>query len=350
MITPFSINQRAIGPGSPCFIIAEAGVNHNGDVAMARRLVEAAVAAGADAIKFQTFKAAKLASACAPKANYQLATTSGKETQQAMLQKLELPHDAHLDLMALCKERGIIFLSSPFEEESASFLKNIGVAALKIPSGEITNFPFLQHVADLGLPLILSTGMATLAEVDEGMRVLREAGCNNVALLHCVSNYPAAPADCNLRAMATMEAAFKVAIGFSDHTLGAEVAHAAVALGATIIEKHITLDKTMEGPDQPASLEPQELINFVRGIRAVESSLGNGRKEPALSERNTAMVARKSIVAAATIPAGTVIARSMVFMCRPGTGLSSKMLPHVVGRKAKSPIPAGQTLELAHLA
>jgi N-acetylneuraminate synthase len=350
MNKPFTINQRVIGAGAPCFIIAEAGVNHNGDMAMARSLVEAAADAGADAVKFQTFKAAKLTSAHAPKANYQLATTSAAETQQAMLQKLELPHAAHLELIELCRQRGIMFMSSPFEEESASFLVKIGVSALKIPSGEITNFPFLQHIARLGLPLIMSSGMATLAEVDEGLRVLRESGCTNVALLHCVSNYPAAPADCNLRAMATMEAAFQVPVGFSDHTLGVEVSLAAVALGATIIEKHITLDKSLPGPDQPASLEPQELIAFVRGIRAVESSLGDGRKEPALSERNTAMVARKSIVAAADIAAGTTIDRSMVFMSRPGTGLPSKLLPLVVGRTAKTAIAAGATLEMAQLA
>lgn len=345
----FTINHRVIGASAPCFIIAEAGVNHNGDMEIARRLVEAAADAGADAVKFQTFKAAKFVSAHAPKANYQLANTSASETQMAMLQKLELSHAAHFELIDLCRQRDILFLSSPFEEESASFLAEINVAALKIPSGEITNIPFLQYVAGLGCPIILSSGMATLAEVDEALRTLRESGCYSVGLLHCVSNYPAVPADCNLRAMETMATAFQVPVGFSDHTLGSEVAFAAVALGATIIEKHITLDKNMSGPDQLTSLEPQELIKFVRGIRAVESALGDGRKEPAASERNTAMVARKSIVAVTEILAGAVIERWMLSMQRPGTGLPAKLLPLVLGRQARTHIPAGTTLEVAHL-
>lgn len=349
MSQQLTFGTRRIGPDSPCFIIAEAGVNHNGDMEMARKLIDVAANAGADAVKFQTFKAEKLVSAHGRKALYQLASTSNEESQREMLRKLELPRQEHLGLMRLCAERGIMFLSSPFEEESATFLAELGVSGLKLPSGEITNYPFLEHVGRLKLPVILSTGMSTLADVDEGLSALRGAGCPAVALLHCVSNYPADPAACNLRAMDTLTTAFQVPVGFSDHAIGMEVSLAAVARGACLVEKHITLDKSLPGPDQRASMAPEEFKAFVRAIRVVESALGDGRKVPVASERDTAEVARKSIVANVDIPAGVRIERSMLAMRRPGTGMPAKLISLVAGRMARTAISEGTTLEWSHV-
>jgi N-acetylneuraminate synthase len=342
--TPIHIGPRTVGGAASCFIIAEAGVNHNGDLRLAKTLVDIAAGAGADAVKFQTFKADKLVSPAAPKAAYQKAATGETDSQLDMVKKLELPFAAFRELADHCRQRGILFLSTPFEQESADFLDELGMPAIKVPSGEITNLPFLAYLAGKGKPLIVSTGMATLAEVETAVQTIRRAGNEQVALLHCVSNYPADPGDCNLRAMQTMATAFAVPVGYSDHTLGIEVSLAAVALGASIIEKHFTSDRSLPGPDHRASADPAELRALVAGIRKVEASLGHGRKEPAASEDNTALVARKSLIAACDIPAGTVVTEAHIAVMRPGTGLPPSMMPRLVGRRARAVIARGTLL------
>ena len=349
-MTPFAIASRQVGPGGPCFVIAEAGVNHNGDLARALRLIEVAAEAGADAVKFQTFCADRLVTREAPKACYQLETTDAGESQYEMLRQLELSRADHVALLGHCAKHGILFLSTPFDEESAAMLAELGVAAFKIPSGEITNLPFLAAVAAWKKPIILSTGMATEAEVRTAVECLRQSGHGQLALLHCVSNYPADPADVNLRAMAAMAATFGVPVGFSDHTLGIDIATAAVALGACIIEKHFTLDRTLPGPDHRASVEPDELAQLVRSIRRVESALGHGRKEPVASELNTAQVARKSLVAAHDLAAGTLLTEAAIGIKRPGTGLAPALRPQLVGRGLKSAVPAGTVFTWEHFA
>jgi N-acetylneuraminate synthase len=340
------VESRRIGPGYPCFIIAEAGVNHNGSVELATRLVDAAVEAGADAVKFQTFKAERLVTPDAPKADYQVQATDISESQLEMLRRLELSREDHLELFSYCRRKGILFMSTPFDEESADLLEELGVPAFKIPSGELTNLPFLTHVARKGRAMIVSTGMSYLDEVKDAVQAVAETGNMNLALLHCVSTYPANPADVNLRAMHTMAAAFNVPVGYSDHTLGIEVALAAVALGACVVEKHFTLDRTLPGPDHRASLEPDELAALVRGSRVVEKALGHARKEPSASETNTAAVARKSLVAKWDIRTGSMLTEEMITLKRPGTGLPAAMRSKIVGRKAKQDIPAGTFLTL----
>jgi len=345
-VSPRSVQfgDRRIGVGYPCFLIAEAGVNHNGDLSLAHRLVDVAADAGADAVKFQTFKTERLVTADAPKAAYQKRTTGEDESQFQLLKRLELTHEMHLELMAHCQSRNLLFLSTPFEEESADELVQLGLKVLKLPSGELTNLPFMDHVARKKIPVILSTGMGSLGEVEQAVQIFQAAGNAQLVLLHCVSNYPTDPADCNLRAMRTMEAAFGLPVGFSDHTDGIQIALAAVALGACVIEKHFTLDRNAPGPDHRASLEPDELTKMIHGIRSVESALGDGRKLPATTERNTAEVARKSIVADSEIPADCVITTEMLVLKRPGTGLPPAMLPHITGRTSRRVIPAGSLI------
>lgn len=346
MVATVNIAGRNVGPGHPCFIIAEAGVNHNGSPELARRLVDVAAQAGADAVKFQTFKAERMVTRDAPKAEYQKRTTDVAESQFDMLRRLELSPEMHRELMACCGERGILFMSSPFDEDSADLLANLGVAVFKIPSGEITNLPFLSHVALKDKPMIVSTGMSYLSEVEAAVRTIEEAGNRQLVLLHCVSNYPADPGDANVMAMRTMATAFGVPVGYSDHTPGIEVPLAAVALGACVIEKHLTLDCSLPGPDHRASLEPEGFSAMVRGIRTVESALGHGRKVPAASEVNTASVARKSLVAARDIPADTVLTEELIAIRRPGTGLPPAMLPYLIGRTIRIRVPAGDLLRL----
>lgn len=346
MVTHIQIAGRRIGRGSPCFVIAEAGVNHNGELARAHDLIDAAADAGADAVKFQTFRADRLVTPDAPKAAYQIARTAASESQLDMLRRLELSPDAHQELLDHAARRNLVFLSTPFDEESADFLDRLGVLAFKIPSGEITNLPFLAHVARKGKPLIVSTGMTTLGELDQAVAAIEETGNRRFVLLHCVSNYPAAAADTNLRAMRTMAAAFRVPVGYSDHTLGFEVAVAAAALSATVIEKHFTLDRELPGPDHRASLEPAELRQMMASIRNVEAALGHGRKRPAASEGNTAAVARKSLVAAAPIRAGTRLTEELIAVRRPGTGLPPAMRSVLVGRATLRDIAAGALLNL----
>ncbi len=340
VVAPFDIGGRKIGKDAPCFVIAEAGVNHDGDPGKALALIDAAADAGADAVKFQTFIPEKLATAITPKAEYQK-EAGREESQLDMLKRLSLDQDAHGRMAAHCEKRNIIFLSTPFDKDSADMLDGLAVPAFKMPSGELTNLDFLGYVAAKGKPLIVSTGMATLKEVGAAVDAIVGAGDVPFALLHCVSAYPAAAADCNLRAMETLERTFGVAVGWSDHTLGSDVALAAVALGAAIVEKHLTLDKTGPGPDHRASMEPADFKSLVGSIRAIESALGDGRKAPRGAEKKIAAVARKSLVAARDCQAGEKLAPDMVARKRPGTGLPPAKLPDILGRVLNQGVAEG---------
>jgi N-acetylneuraminate synthase/N,N'-diacetyllegionaminate synthase len=338
------LGGRRIGHGHPCFVIAEAGVNHNGDLDLARRLVDCAAEAGADAVKFQSFQADQLCSPLAEKAAYQKKATDPLESQLAMLRRLELSPDAHRALRRHCEERRILFLSSPFDPASVDLLCSLGVPAFKLGSGEVTNAPLLAYAARQGKPILLSTGMSYLGEVEEALGVLGAAGASQVALFHCVSAYPADPGDANLRAMSTMAAAFHVPVGFSDHTPGLEVALAAVASGASLLEKHFTLDKSLPGPDHAASLEPSELRALVRGVRIVEQALGSPRKAPTAAELPTRTLVRRSLAAASHLPAGTELGPEHLTSLRPATGISAHLLAHVLGRKTRRALEPRQFL------
>jgi N-acetylneuraminate synthase len=339
----FSLGARRIGPGAPCFVIAEAGVNHDGRLDQALRLVDAAVAAGADAVKFQTFSAAALVTPYAAKARYQRETTDPAESQFDMLARLELSRDMHDRLVEHCRSR-ITFLSTPFDEDSVDLLDSLGVTAFKVSSGELTNVALLRHLSGKKKPVLLSTGMGTLSDVELALEQFGEEV--PVALLHCVSNYPTVPADANLRVIATLRRAFGVPVGFSDHTTGTAVALAAVARGASIIEKHLTLDRSLPGPDHRASLEPQEFRGLTASIRDVEAALGDGRKRPVAAERDVAAVARRSLVTACDVSKGTRLTVDMVTRRRPGAGLPPSALPFVIGRRAGHDLPAGHVLAL----
>ena len=323
---------------SKTFIIAEAGVNHNGSVEMALQLVDAAKASGADAVKFQSFRADLLATASAHKAAYQERLVAASETQYQMLQRLQLDAEAHMRIMQHSNKIGIEFLSSPFDLESADLLETMNLRVFKIPSGEITNIPFLKHLARKGKPLILSTGMSTLGEVEHAVQVIRSSGSVPLTLLHCVTEYPTPFEQVNLRAMQTLKQAFGLPVGYSDHTPGIEIAVAAVALGAVVIEKHFTLDRSLPGPDHAASLEPDELKGMVDAIRHVEHALGNGIKAPAACELPNISVARKSIVALRALPAGHKLCEQDLGIKRPGNGLAPRMLEEVIGRTLRIPI------------
>ncbi len=320
-------------------IIAEAGVNHNGDLNLARQLVDIAADAGADLVKFQTFSADRLATRDARKADYQASTTGTGESQQAMLRRLELSEDAHRMLIAHCAQRGIGFFSTGFDIECVDLLVRLGLRRFKIPSGEITNLPYLRHVGRLasnGSPVILSTGMATLGEIDAALGVLEGAGTlrQQITVLHCNTDYPTPAHEVNLRAMANIAKAFGVAVGYSDHTQGVAVAIAAVALGASVIEKHFTIDRSLPGPDHPASLEPDELKSMVAAIRTIEQALGDGVKQPTRGELKNRPVARKSLVALRPIAAGELFSSDNLTAKRPGTGLSPMRWDELVGRPA----------------
>lgn len=340
ILKPIDLLGRRVGPGHPCFVIAEAGVNHNGSLEMALKMVDAAARVGADAVKFQTFKAEQVISSCAPKARYQVETTGSDETQLEMAKKLELSYADFEQVKAHCDLRGIMFLSTAFDEESADFLEALDVPAFKIASGEIIHLSFLEHVASKGKPLLVSTGMCSLGDVDEAVRVIRQLGNERFVLLHCVSSYPTEASSVNLRAMETMRTAFQAPVGYSDHTAGIAVPLAAAALGACVIEKHFTLDRSLPGPDHRASADEGEFTALVTAIRAVESCLGHGRKEPAPCEADTARVARRSLVAAQTIARGTVLSREHIAIKRPGTGIAPRLLSAVLGRKAAADIEA----------
>lgn len=329
-------------------IIAEAGVNHNGDLTLARGLIDAAAEAGADLIKFQTFEADRLVTASALKAAYQTQSSTDSETQHAMLRRLELTRDMHEALIAHCKNRGIEFFSSGFDPESVELLAELGADRFKIPSGEITNLPYLRRVGSYGKPVILSSGMATLEEVEWALEILETAGTplDRITVLHCNTEYPTPMADVNLRAMRTIAGAFGVAVGYSDHTLGIEVAIAAVAMGACVIEKHLTLDRTLPGPDHKASLEPQEFAAMVLAIRNIEQALGDGVKRPTASEARNVSVARKSLVAAQPIRAGEVFSPANLTVKRPGSGVSPRRWDEVIGRRAPRDFAADELIEL----
>ena len=327
------------------FIIAEAGVNHNGDIKLAKKLINVAKDAGADAVKFQTFKAKDVVTQNAEKAEYQKETT-GEGSQYEMIKKLELTEEDFMELADYAKEKDILFLSSPFDKKSVDLLDEITVPAYKIASGEITNFPLLKHIAKKGKPIILSTGMATLGEVEEALNVIRSEGVEDVILLHCVSNYPARIEDVNLRAMETLKQAFKIPVGFSDHTVGITASIAAVALGACVIEKHFTLDRKLLGPDHKASLEPNELKEMVKTIRDLEKALGDGIKRPTKDEVEIKRVARRSIVAKEDMSKGIIITEDMLDVKRPGTGIPPKYMEMIVGRKAKENIKKDEIIAM----
>ena len=332
-MNPISIDNRAVGTGCPVFVIAEAGVNHNGKVELAERLVDVAAQAGCDAVKFQTFDPALLATPTAGKADYQRETTGASGSQREMLEGLVLPRDAHARLRQRARDRGLVFLSTPFDEPSADFLEELGVPAFKVSSGDLTNELLLAHLAGKGRPLLLSTGMATLEEAADAVATCTRNGAEQLALFHCVSNYPAEPADCNLRAMGALRAATGRPIGWSDHTLGIAVSIAAVAAGAELIEKHFTLDRTLPGPDHRASLEPAELAAMVAGIRAASVALGDGVKQPRPSELAVAAVARRSLCYREDLAAGTKIEAHHLIALRPGTGLPTRELGSLLGRR-----------------
>lgn len=334
--------------GKKIFIIAEAGVNHNGSLALAKKLARAAKKAGANAVKFQTFKAELLASPTAPKAGYQVKTTGSGDSQLAMLKKLELSRDAHLQLKNYCRKIGIDFLSSPFDLSSVEFLLKIGLKTIKVPSGEITNLPLLRRIGASGRKIIISTGMARLSEVGAALKVLYAAGSTrqDIILLQCNTEYPTPIPDVNLEAMAIMGRKFRLKFGYSDHTEGIIMPVAAAALGADVIEKHLTMDKKMKGPDHKASLEPDEFKAMVEAVRAVELALGMGEKNPSPSEIKNASVARKSITAALPITKGEKFTDKNLAAMRPGGGLSPMLWDRVIGKKARKDFRPGEKIRL----
>jgi N,N'-diacetyllegionaminate synthase len=329
-------------------IIAEAGVNHNGDPQLAHRLIDVAAGAGADRVKFQTFRADCLVTNRAAKAPYQVRATGDHESQHAMLHRLELSREMHVELIDHCKARGIEFFSTGFDPASVDLLVELGATSFKIPSGEITNLPYLRHVGRHGKPVILSTGMSTLGEIEAALTVLEQSGTrrDQITVLHCTTEYPTPMAEVNLRAMQTIREAFGVAVGYSDHTPGIEVAIAAVALGASVIEKHFTLDRTLPGPDHKASLEPAELSAMAKAIRNIELALGDGIKRPTESEAKNKPIARKSLVAAQAIHAGEVFSEANLAVKRPGSGVSPMSWDQVLGRKAPRDFAADELIEL----
>ena len=327
------------------YIIAEAGVNHNGSFSLACKLVDAAKEAGADCIKFQTFKSENLVSRSAGKAEYQKKTT-GDSSQQDMLKKLELSFEEFLQLKDYCKKVGITFLSTPFDFDSIEFLNSVDMPFWKVPSGEVTNLPYLLALAKTGKPVVMSTGMCNMEEIREAIHVLKTNGTKQITLLHCNTEYPTPFEDVNLNAMQTMRDVFHLEVGYSDHTKGIEVPIAAVALGATIIEKHFTLDRNMEGPDHKASLEPKELAGMVRSIRNIEKALGTGEKAPSPSEKKNISIARKSIVAKTNIKAGDIFTEENITVKRPGSGISPMKWFDVLGTKAVRDFGEDELIEL----
>lgn len=330
------------------FIIAEAGVNHNGSIEIAKKMIEVAKECGADAIKFQTFKAEKVISKYAPKAEYQKQTTGEIDSQLEMVKKLELSFDDFIVLKEYCDKLNIMFLSTPFDFESIDFLDDLGLEIFKIPSGEITNLPYLEKIGKLGKKIILSTGMADLGEIEDALYILTSCGTKKeeITVLHCNTEYPTSYEDVNLLAMLTIKEAFKVKVGYSDHTLGIEVPIAAVALGASVIEKHFTLDKNMEGPDHKASLEPHELKAMIDAIRNIEKSLGDGIKKPSKSELKNKDIARKSIVAKREIKKGEIFTEDNITVKRPGNGISPMRWYEVLGKVALKDYKEDELIEL----
>lgn len=328
------------------FIIAEAGVNHNGDVNTGKKLIDVASEGGADAVKFQTFKTEKLVSKYAEKAAYQKETTDISESQFNMIKKLELNLDMHKQLMEHCKFKHIKFLSTPFDIESANFLVKLGMDIIKIPSGEITNFPYLKEIGKFKKNIILSTGMSKLGDIESALNILRGNGTENIIVLHCNTEYPTPMEDVNLKAMLTIKEAFKIEVGYSDHTLGIEVPIAAVAMGAKVIEKHFTLDKNMQGPDHRASLEPHELKAMIGAIRNIEKAMGDGVKKPSKSEMKNINVARKSIVASRKIKKDEVFTEDNLTVKRPGHGISPMEWDNILGKQSNRDYSEDELIEI----
>lgn len=328
------------------FIIAEAGVNHNGDPKIAKRLIDAAAQAGADAVKFQTFKTENLVTKEAPKAAYQIHAEGDSESQYSMLKKLELTQEMHQELLEYCKSKKIQFLSTPFDIDSIRYLDGLGMPIMKIPSGEITNYPYLREIAGLKKPVIMSTGMSEVEEIEAAIKVLKEGGTEDITLLHCNTEYPTPLEDVNLKVLPVLSKKFGVKVGYSDHTMGIEVPIAAVALGACVIEKHFTLDRNMEGPDHKASLEPEELKNMVQAIRKIERALGTEEKRPSPSEIKNRGIARKSIVAGRDIQKGEILTEENITTRRPGTGISPMRWKEVLGQRAIKDFKQDELIEL----
>lgn len=346
MIRPIRIANRVVGPGQSCFVIAEAGVNHNGEVGLAHKLIDAAVKAGADAVKFQTFTAETVVVRNCPKPTYQLQSTANTESQLEMLRKLSLRYEDFHALKKHAEEVGILFLSTPSAPADIHFLTKIGVAVLKVASMDIVNYPLLEVFGSQGVPVIASTGMATLGEVEKGLATLRNSGCQEVALLHCVTNYPIEDNEANLLVTETLTQAFQVPVGYSDHTTGVVVAIAAVALGSCIIEKHFTIDKQLPGPDHAASLDPEDFRTMVKGIRTAESALGSPIKEELEVEAANRSVMRRSLVAAVELPTGTVLERHHIALKRPGTGLGAECISLFLGRQTMRPLKKDEMINL----
>lgn len=329
------------------FIIAEAGDNHNGKLELALQLVDKAVEAGADCVKFQTFVTENVVSKYAQKADYQKENTGKEdESQYEMIKQLELSFDQFRTIKKYCDDKGILFLSTPFDLDSIDFLEEIEIPFWKIPSGEITNLPYLVKIAKTHKDIILSTGMSTLEEVGQAITILRENGAGEITLLHCNTEYPTPFCDVNLRAMNTLKEMFGVEVGYSDHTLGVEVPVAAVAMGASVVEKHFTLDKNMDGPDHKASLEPEELKQMVKCIRNIEIAMGDASKQPSESEKKNISIARKSIVAKCNIKKGTILTEENLYIKRPGDGISPMRWNEVIGTKAVRNFEEDELIEL----
>ena len=329
-------------------IIAEAGVNHNGELELAKKLIQEAANAGANVVKFQTFRADSLVTNTATKADYQLASTDPRESQQAMIRRLELSEGMHFEIIKECKRLNIIFASTGFDKASVDFLIKLGIDFLKIPSGEITNLPYLRHVGSRNMPVILSTGMATMEEVKEALKILTSYGLrkSEITVLHCNTEYPTPFEDVNLRAMISIKEALGVEVGYSDHTLGLEVPIAAVSMGATVIEKHFTMDRNMEGPDHAASLEPHELKEMISAIRNIEKAMGDGVKKPSKSEAKNINVARRSIVASKNIKAGEKFTEDNLAVKRPGTGISPLQWDELLGLKSNKDFNADELISI----
>lgn len=327
-------------------IIAEAGVNHNGDIRLAYEMIDRAAESGADIIKFQTAKPELVISRFAPKAEYQIQTTGDAESQLEMCKRIHLKFEDYIPLKKYCEEQGIEFLSTPFDLESIEFLEKLGMRLWKIPSGEITNLPYLIRIAKTGKPVILSTGMCNMEEVKQAVELLKKHGSGEITLLHCTTEYPAPYEDVNLRAMVTMRQIMNLPVGYSDHTTGLVIPVAAAAMGAVVIEKHFTLDKKMEGPDHKASLEPDELSQMVEQIRSVEAAMGDGRKVPSKSEQRNIAIARKSIVAARTIKKGELLTEETITTKRPGNGISPMRWNDVTGTRAIRDFAEDELIEI----
>jgi len=345
MLKEIRIGDRVIGNSSPVFIIAEAGVNHNGDLDMARKLVEEAASCGADCIKFQTFKAERVVTEGAPKAKYQLGTTDSTESQIDMLRKIELKPEYHQELKEYAEHLGLVFLSTPYNFEDIDLLESIEVLAYKVASGQIVEHPFLRKISKTGKPIFLSTGMATLAEIEEALRTIHDQGNDSLVLLQCTTNYPSRIEDANLRVIQTFRSVFDCLVGYSDHTIGAESAIASVALGAKVVEKHFTLDKNLPGPDHSSSMTPEELKSLVTKTHMTETSLGKAQKEPTEIEKKNSIGMRRSIVASRDIQKGEVITSDHITFKRPATGLSPQFYDTILGKRASKDISYDELLQ-----